>query len=634
MQQEQKLAEKASIKRQKYRNKEYTFVSVFFVLIFLSLIGYLIYFDGAKSQEFINSPYNTRQDTFADRVVRGEIQSSDGQVLARTDVAEDGSEERVYPYGNIFSHVVGYDSNGKSGLESEANFQLLSSHSFFLKQLKNQFNDQKNQGDTVISTLDSTIQTTAYNALGDRNGAVIAIEPSTGRILAMVSKPDFDPNTIEEEWDSYVNDSESSNLLNRATNGQYPPGSTFKIVTALDYFRENGTFENYSYTCEGSITEAEHTIRCYNGTVHGVEDFYSAFANSCNSAFADIGISLGGKSLLETSEDLLFNQKLPLSSAKQSTFTLDGDSPVPLIMQTAIGQGNTLVSPLHMALITCSIANHGVLMQPYLIDQVVNDEGQSVSKTKPEAYRRLMSNNEANLLDKLMTGVVESGTATALSGRSYSVAGKTGSAEYDESGASHSWFVGYCSKDDPDLVVAVIVENGGTGSQAAVPIAGEIFDAYYTSHAAQVSEEETSVDYSDYEDSSSSDNGWFDIAEEVGQIFHEDGTTSSWDGSSEDDTADPNDTSSEWGVETGGQDDTTGGDDWYTEDPGDTTPTEPDYTEPDYSEPDYTEPDDTEPDYSVSEGDDDWYSDDWETDVDTGGSEWDDTGGDLNDTEY
>jgi peptidoglycan glycosyltransferase len=527
-------------------------------------------------------------------------------VLARTDVSEDGTEERVYPYSNVFAHVVGYDSNGKSGLESEANFQLLSSHSFFIDQLKNQFRGEKNTGDTVISTLDSVIQTTAYNALGDRNGAVVAIEPSTGRILAMVSKPDFDPNTIEEEWDYYVNDSESSNLLNRAISGQYPPGSTFKIVTALDYFRENGTFENYSFTCEGSITREEHTIRCYNGTVHGSEDFYSAFANSCNSAFADMGISLGGKSLLETSEDLLFNQSLPFTSAKASTFTLDEDSAVPLIMQTAIGQGNTLVSPLHMALITCSIANHGVLMKPYLIEEVVNDEGQSVSKTKPQAYRRLMSNNEANLMDKLLSGVVEYGTASALSGRSYSVAGKTGSAEYDESGSSHSWFVGYCGTDEADLVVAVIVENGGTGSEAAVPIAGQIFEAYYSSHAAQVSDE-NEVDYSDYEDDDSSDGGWFDIFSDYEDSSYETGDV--------------------WGVENG----------TYS-DESVTNPSE----QPDTSVTEQPDSNDTDPAEDTSETlqpdtgyedtpSDDWGEDAWETGVETGGSDYGDIDYDYDD---
>lgn len=479
LEQERRRREKEIIKKRKARNREYNFVSAFFILIFVSLIGYLIYFNSVKSETFINSPYNTRQDTFSDRVVRGKIISSDGEVLAQTNVSEDGTEERVYPYSNIFAHVVGYDSNGKSGLESEANFQLLTSHAFFLEQMKNEFRGEKNAGDNVITTLNASLQTTAYNALGDRRGAVIAIEPSTGKILAMVSKPDFDPNDIEENWDSLVSDETNSSLLNRATMGQYPPGSTFKIVTALDYFRTKGSFEGYSYLCEGSITMEDHTIRCYNSTVHGQEDFYTAFANSCNCAFAEIGTVLGGKSLRKTSEDLLFNKSLPLKNSRKSSFTLDESSPTALVMQTAMGQGNTLVSPLHMALITSAIANGGILMQPYLIDQVQNNAGETVSTTEPVEYKRLMTDNEANLLGKLMKNVVTNGTASALNGRAYTVAGKTGSAEFDENGSSHSWFIGYCNADDPDLVVAIIVENGGTGSEAAVPIAGQLFDAYY-----------------------------------------------------------------------------------------------------------------------------------------------------------
>lgn len=454
-------------------------MSYFFVIIFASLIGYLAYFNSVKSEDFINSPYNTRQDTFSDRVVRGKIMSSDGEVLAQTNVSEDGTETRYYPYSNIFAHVVGYDSNGKSGLESEANFQLLSSHAFFLEQMKNEFLDRKNMGDTVVSTLNARLQTLAYQALGNRRGAVVAIEPKTGKILTEVSKPDFDPNTIAQNWEYVVNDENDSSLLNRATNGAYPPGSTFKVVTALDYFRTKGTFEGYSYLCEGSITKEDHTISCYHGNVHGQEDFYSAFASSCNSAFADIGVELGGGSLRQTAEDLLFNKSLPLPSYKKSIFTLDKKSGVPLTMQTAIGQGNTLASPMHMALITCAIANGGVVMRPYLIDKVENSAGEHVKTTDTAAYKRIMTNNEANLLGKLMKQVVTSGTASALNGRGYTAAGKTGSAEFNEQGDSHSWFIGYSNVDDPDLVVAVIVENGGSGSEAAVPIAGQLFDAYY-----------------------------------------------------------------------------------------------------------------------------------------------------------
>ena len=476
---EQKRLRKEIVKQKRAKNREYTFVSLFFVLIFISLIGYVVYFNAAVSEDFINSPYNTRQDTFSDRVVRGNIQSSDGEILATTEVYDDGSEHRVYPYSNIFAHVVGFDSNGKSGLESEANFQLLSSHQFFLDQMKNEFLGRKNMGDTVVSSLSATLQSTAYYALGDRRGAVVVMEPDTGRILAMVSKPDFDPNYIADNWEWMVADENDSSLLNRATNGAYPPGSTFKVVMALDYFRTYGTLEGYSYLCQGSITVDEHTINCYNGAVHGQEDLYGAFASSCNCAFADIGLNLGSRSLRSTAEDLLFNKNLPLTTYRKSSFSLDSKAGDPLIMQTSIGQGNTLVSPMHMALITCAIANGGVLMQPTLIDQVVNVDGEVVDTTEPSSYKRLITNNEANLLGKLMEDVVSYGTATALNGRGYTAAGKTGSAEFDEQGNSHSWFIGYSNVEDPDIVVAVIVENGGTGSEAAVPIAGEIFDTYY-----------------------------------------------------------------------------------------------------------------------------------------------------------
>ena len=307
------------------------------------------------------------------------------------------------------------------------------------------------------------------------------MEPDTGKILAMVSKPGYDPNTLLQDWASLTDSSNNQGqLVNRATAGLYPPGSTFKIVTALEYMREHpDDYKDFHFDCNGVYHNGDYSIKCFHSEAHGSQDFMKAFANSCNSAFAEIGTMLGGSSLKKTAEDLLFNKSLPLSSYKKSTFTLNGKSSVAEVMQTAIGQGNTLVSPMHMALITSAIANGGELMKPYLIDSVVSSDGETVKTTEPESYKRLMTTNEANILGKLMKGVVENGTASALNGRGYTVAGKTGSAEFDENGSSHSWFIGYSNVDDPDLVVAIIVENGGTGSEAAVPIAEQIFDAYY-----------------------------------------------------------------------------------------------------------------------------------------------------------
>lgn len=465
------------------KGREYAIISYLFVGIFVSLIAYLVYFNVKLKDNVLDSPYNTRQNSAAEYVVRGDIKSSDGQVLAHTEVAEDGSEERVYPYDRVFAHVVGYFDNGKSGLESMANYELLSSHSFIGEQIINDLKGEKNQGDTVVTTLDASLQMAAYDALGDYDGAVVVLEPSTGRILAMVSKPDFNPNTLSENWDTIVNDESSSVLVNRATQGLYAPGSTYKIVTALAYYRQHGNFDGFDFQCEGEITVENHTIHCYNNSVHGQEDFTTAFAKSCNSAFAQIGSELGSDVLKKTSEDLLFNKKLPIPlNYKKSVFSLTKEDGNSTLMQTAIGQGDTLVTPMHMVLIVSSIANGGILMEPYLIDHVENGNGDVVTTTKPKMNATLLTSEEASALGSLMEEVVNSGTASKLSGNGYTVAGKTGSAEYfkaDGSVGTHSWFVGYSNVENPDIVVCVIGEDAGTGSSFAVPAAKQIFDEYY-----------------------------------------------------------------------------------------------------------------------------------------------------------
>ena len=180
------------------------------------MMGYFAYFQFVKSEDFINSPYNKRQDLFARKVTRGEIISADGHILAETITDTDGTETRYYPYANMFAHVVGFSTNGKSGLESIANFNLLRSHTMTLEKVVNELQGEKNIGDNVVTTLNYDLQDTAYEALGKYDGAIVVMEPSTGKILAMVSKPDYDPNNIAEDWDELTaEDSESSVLLNR-----------------------------------------------------------------------------------------------------------------------------------------------------------------------------------------------------------------------------------------------------------------------------------------------------------------------------------------------------------------------------------------------------------------------------------
>lgn len=234
-------------------NRQVIAVAYCVVLVFLAMIGYLVRFMVQDSSEVINNPANKRQELLAKRVVRGDIVSSDGKVLATTETDKNGKETRVYPYKNEFCHVVGRVWNSKTGIEREQSFPLLTSHVNPFKQLSNQLQGQKNQGDKVITTLDARLQQIAYEALGNQKGAVVAIEPSTGKILAMVSKPDYDPNTVQQQWDTLVEDPEgNSALLNRATQGLYPPGSTFKILTALEYMRENPSYSKYQYNCQGS----------------------------------------------------------------------------------------------------------------------------------------------------------------------------------------------------------------------------------------------------------------------------------------------------------------------------------------------------------------------------------------------
>ena len=444
------------------------------------MIGYLVYFNVVKSKEVVNSPYNVRQDLLAERVVRGKIVDKNQNVLAETHVAEDGTESRSYPYGDVFAHVVGYSEKGKSGIESIQNFNLLTSNAFFLEKLKNEFQDQKNMGDTVVTTLDANLQKAAYNALGSQKGAVVVMEPDTGKILAMVSKPTYNPGTVVANWEALNNDPNSS-LLNRATLGQYTPGSVFKIVTTLAYMREDEQYSNYSHECTSEITEDDTTIHCYQNRVHGSEDLRTAFANSCNTAYSSIGLDLNRTKWKETAEDLLFGKKLPCPLSYQTgKFVLDKSTDTAGTMMTAIGQGDTMVSPYHMALITSAIANGGTLMKPYLVDQITNYDGASVKKYMPEKYDDLMTPEEAADLKSYMEAVVNQGTATALSGQGYTVAGKTGTAEVGMDKSSvNSWFVGFSNVENPELVVSVVIEDANTNYMTGVGVAKQIFNAYY-----------------------------------------------------------------------------------------------------------------------------------------------------------
>ncbi|MCD7908319.1 MAG: penicillin-binding protein 2, partial [Clostridium sp.] len=283
--------------------------------MFLGLIVYMGYFLQVKGEDVVNNSYNARLDSFADRIIRGKILAADGTVLAETQIDGEGNETRGYPFTGIYDHAVGYSTKGKTGIESLANFYLLTSHVNLMEQALNQMSGEKNLGDNVYTTLDPQLQQAAWDALGDRRGAVIALEPDTGKILAMVSKPGYDPNTIVSDWETLTSpENNQGQLLNRVTQGMYPPGSTFKIVTALEYMRERPEdYKNFQFDCGGVYVNGDYQIRCYHGNAHGHQDFTLAFANSCNGAFASLGLELDLGRFAKTAEDVLFNSPLPIS---------------------------------------------------------------------------------------------------------------------------------------------------------------------------------------------------------------------------------------------------------------------------------------------------------------------------------
>ncbi len=486
MQKREKEQPKQSRKNKEIHNGEILFVTIVFSVLMFAVIGNIIHFMLVEKEEAINNSFNPRQELLASQNIRGTIYSKDGDVLAKTRILQDGSEERYYPYENLFSHVVGYSTKGKTGIEYSENMKLLTSHASISNKIQNELNAEKNIGDSVITTLDVSLQQVAYDALGVYSGAIIVTEPSTGKILAMVSKPDYNPNEIALIWEDLVEDDSSTVLLNRATQGLYPPGSTFKIITALEHYRQNNEdVSGYFYSCNGNFSKDGSTIRCYHGQNHGSVNFAKSFAKSCNSSFANIGTALDVSAFQSTCRELLFGTELKVQIPyNRSQFLLTGSDDTDAIMQTSIGQGKTQITPLHLNMITSAIANGGVCMTPYVIDTIESATGSVVRKNSPSTEATMLTEEEAAFMTGLMTEVVLSGTASKLDGLSYTAAGKTGSAEFSANKTdSHAWFTGFAPAQSPKVCVTIIVESAGSGGDYAVPIAKRIFDHYFETNS-------------------------------------------------------------------------------------------------------------------------------------------------------
>lgn len=445
-------------------------------MLFLSLISYLTYFEFFQKDKVSQNSFNKRQWAYEEDIERGSIKDRNGTVLAHSD-----GKKRIYDYGPLYSHVIGYNSTvyGKTLLESKYNKLLLGMDGF--SEVFSISNGSKSGFDLTL-TLDHNLQKYASDRLGNRNGAIIAINPKTGEVLALVSKPDFDPSdsALVKRW-AELTESEKSPLLPRATSGLYPPGSTFKIITAAAAV-ENG-LDGDEYNDSGSVNIGGMTFENYGKKANGKVNFEKAFALSSNFVFCTLGAKLGSGVLRETAErfgfDKSFDFDIPASKSRFQQSDRDEANSAAL----GIGQGETLATPLQMAMTACAVANSGIIMKPYLMQRAVNKNGITVEETRPQQLYRAISPEVADKIKKMMVGTVKSGTGTAAAIKGMTIAGKTGTAENEllekEKNKEHTWFVCFAPAEDPQIAVAVMLEySGRSGGELCAPVARDIIRYY------------------------------------------------------------------------------------------------------------------------------------------------------------
>lgn len=440
----------------------------FLVIIWLGKINFI------DREKFNVNPYNPRLQYTDTTIKRGNIKDINGEVIAESEYTENGYI-RNYPRSRMAAHITGYSAVGKTGVEAAENFELETVDNEVLQRILNAFTGTEVKGNDVVLTVDMDIQSIAGDLLGEQKGAIVVMEPSTGRILAMQSYPDFNPNTILDNWDSLKSD-EDSPLINRTTQGLYPPGSTFKMVTAIAAMEYLDDWKSFTVECNGEAEFNDKVIHCYNNKAHGTVDMHDAMAQSCNCYFAEIGKRIGGENLRKVADRLFANSSIGFDMpSSQSSVVIDKSSSESELVETSIGQGKTVVTPMYMVTLVSAVANGGIMKKPYIVDHIESYEGEVLKTTIPETIGEVMTYEEATALRDMMIDVVNEGTGTAAALKGYQAAGKTGTAE-NESGIDHSWFVGFAPAENPEVAVAVILENA-EGNKKATPIAGKIMQA-------------------------------------------------------------------------------------------------------------------------------------------------------------
>jgi peptidoglycan glycosyltransferase len=427
----------------------------------------------------------------AERLIdRGRILSADGKILAASRARRIKGQrvyERLYPQGSLAAHVIGYTSDeaGKTGTESTYNRYL--SGSFGTEPLLQRLNLKEKRGADVVLSIDTRVQQVAEDGLAGKRGAVVAIDPRTGQVLAMASSPAFDLQEAVNDFDAIPTD--GSPFVDRATAGLYPPGSTFKVVTATAAL-ESGEFTPSSeFDDTGSYATPGGPIRNFAGAVYGEHNLTEALTKSINTTFARVGDEVGAEVLGATMDAYGFGKRPPidlpadevLASGRREDGTVlpNGEEGMDTA-RVAIGQERLTVTPLQMAMVASAIANSGVLMAPRVMSRIVDRGGDIVQTSKPEELGEVMSATTAAELTGMMENVVREGTGTAaaLSSAGVTVAGKTGTAESDDPNRNQAWFIGFAPAAGPAVAVAVVIEDtSGTGGIEAAPIAAQVMRA-------------------------------------------------------------------------------------------------------------------------------------------------------------
>lgn len=455
-------------------------VLVVFLVCFMGVIMYITYFQVFKAEKIVQSPYNKRIQAKRNSILRGTIYDRNMTALTKSKKISTLNQERTYTKGSAFAHVLGYVNPryGITGLEKQYDSTLLGEDAMDLSKVVQFVTEKKDEvGYSIRTTLDSKIQKKAYSLLGNNKGAVVAIEPQTGEILAMVSTPSFDPNNLEKNWQN-LNTNKDIPLYNRAILGMYPPGSTFKVVTAVSALENLPGITERRFDDDGVLVfNAKESLKNYAGHSYGNINLKQAFYKSSNVVFGTLGMELGNEALKTTAEKFYFNNTIPSNDfvAKNSRFPSLESYEKGNMAQSAIGQGEVLATPIEMALVAASIANDGVIMKPLIVKEILKPTGQSIKKIKAEELQRVTSIENAKIIKEYMRATVTEGTGGAAALESVEVCGKTGTADTGREGEKpHSWFIGFAPYDNPKIAIAVIVENGGTGGGIAAEIAGQV----------------------------------------------------------------------------------------------------------------------------------------------------------------